>query len=78
MNVGTREHWLSDAACEIRGPFDAPELRDSILPLVFVGCISDAFDDETAAGRGAVDEARLLDDLAAATLRVTELRGTVV
>ena len=37
---------------------DAPELRDSILPLVFVGCISDAFDDETAAGRGAVDEAR--------------------
>lgn len=78
MDVGTLEQRLWDVACEIRGPLDAPRLEDSILPLVFVKRLSDVFDDETAPGRGAVDEAPPLDDLTPATLRVTELRGEVV
>lgn len=78
MDVGTLEHWLWDAACEISGPLDAPKLTDPILPLVFVRRLSEVFDDETAAGNCVADDARLLEDLTAATLRLTELRGEVV
>jgi type I restriction enzyme M protein len=46
MDVGTREQWLWDAACEIRGPLDAPKFKDYILPLVFLKRLSDVFDDE--------------------------------
>lgn len=46
MDVGTLEDWLWDAACEIRGPLDAPKFKDYILPLVFLKRLSDVFDDE--------------------------------
>ncbi len=48
MDVGTLEQWLWDAACEIRGPVDAPKFKDYILPLVFLKRLSDVFDDEVA------------------------------
>jgi len=48
MDVGTLEQWLWDAACEIRGPLDAPKFKDYILPLVFLKRLSDVFDDEIA------------------------------
>ena len=40
------ENWLCDAACEKRGPQDAPKFKDYILPLVFLKRLSDVFDDE--------------------------------
>lgn len=46
VDVGTLEQWLWDAACEIRGPLDAPKFKDYILPLVFLKRLSDVFDDE--------------------------------
>lgn len=46
MDVGQLEQWLWDAACEIRGPLDAPKFKDYILPLVFLKRLSDVFDDE--------------------------------
>lgn len=49
MDVATLEQWLWDAACEIRGPLDAPKFKDYILPLVFLKRLSDVFDDEVAA-----------------------------
>ena len=48
MDGGTLEQWLWDAACEIRGPLDAPKFKDYILPLVFLKRLSDVFDDEVA------------------------------
>lgn len=48
MAVGTLEQWLWDAACEVRGPLDAPKFKDYILPLVFLKRLSDVFDDEIA------------------------------
>ena len=49
MDVGQLEQWLWDAACEIRGPLDAPKFKDYILPLVFLKRLSDVFDDEVRA-----------------------------
>ena len=49
LDVSTLENWLWDAACEIRGPLDAPKFKDYILPLVFLKRLSDVFDDEVAA-----------------------------
>jgi type I restriction enzyme M protein len=46
MDVGTLERWLWNAACEIRGPLDAPKFKDFILPLIFLKRLSDVFDDE--------------------------------
>jgi len=40
------ENWLWDAACQIRGPLDAPKFKDYILPLVFLKRLSDVFEDE--------------------------------
>lgn len=48
LDVSTLEQWLWDAACEIRGPLDAPKFKDFILPLVFMKRLSDVFDDEVA------------------------------
>lgn len=48
MDVRTLEQWSWDAACEIRGPLDAPKFKDYILPLVFLKRLSDVFDDEVA------------------------------
>jgi type I restriction enzyme M protein len=48
MDPGTLGTWLWDAACEIRGPLDAPKFKDYILPLVFLKRLSDVFDDEIA------------------------------
>jgi type I restriction enzyme M protein len=52
VEVAQLEQWLWDAACEIRGPLDAPKFKDYILPLVFLKRLSDVFDDEIA-GLGA-------------------------
>ena len=38
--------WLWDAACQIRGPLDAPKFKDYILPLIFLKRLSDVFEDE--------------------------------
>ena len=46
MDAGVLEGWLWAAACEIRGPLDAPKYKDYILPLVFLKRLSDVFDDE--------------------------------
>jgi type I restriction enzyme M protein len=46
LDVKTLETWLWDAACQIRGPLDAPKFKDYILPLIFLKRLSDVFDDE--------------------------------
>lgn len=46
LNVKTLETWLWDAACQVRGPLDAPKFKDYILPLVFLKRLSDVFDNE--------------------------------
>ena len=65
MQLSTLEQWLWDAACEIRGPLDAPKFKDYILPLVFLKRLSDVFDDEIthlAAEFGDEDKALKLVD----------------
>lgn len=46
VDVPQLENWLREAACVIRGPVDAPKLKDYILPLVYLKRLSDVFDDE--------------------------------
>ena len=46
LDLKTLEQWLWDAACQVRGPLDAPKFKDYILPLVFLKRLSDVFDDE--------------------------------
>src|SRR3954468_20367652 len=46
LDVPALESWLWDAACQIRGPLDAPKFKDYILPLIFLKRLSDVFDDE--------------------------------
>src|ERR1700732_2986520 len=46
LDASTLESWLWDAACQIRGPLDAPKFKDYILPLIFLKRLSDVFDDE--------------------------------
>ena len=46
MDVSTLEGWLWDAACQVRGPLDAPKFKDYILPLIFLKRLSDVFEDE--------------------------------
>jgi len=46
LDVPTLETWLWDAACQIRGPLDAPKFKDYILPLIFIKRLSDVFEDE--------------------------------
>jgi type I restriction enzyme M protein len=46
LDVAAVEHWLWDAACQIRGALDAPKFKDYILPLVFLKRLSDVFHDE--------------------------------
>src|ERR687892_2322787 len=46
VDVPDLESWLWDAACQIRGPLDAPKFKDYILPLVFLKRLSDVFEDE--------------------------------
>jgi type I restriction enzyme M protein len=46
LDVSTLETWLWGAACQIRGPLDAPKFKDYILPLVSLKRLSDVFDDE--------------------------------
>src|SRR5580700_3166281 len=48
LDVPTLEGWLWDAACQIRGPLDAPKFKDYILPLIFLKRLSDVFDDEVS------------------------------
>ena len=48
LDVQALETWLWDAACQIRGPLDAPKFKDYILPLVFLKRLSDVFDDGVA------------------------------
>jgi type I restriction enzyme M protein len=46
LDLRTLESWLWDAACQVRGPLDAPKFKDYILPLIFLKRLSDVFDDE--------------------------------
>src|SRR5262249_2473971 len=48
LDVPALETWLWDAACQVRGPLDAPKFKDYILPLVFLKRLSDVFDDEVS------------------------------
>jgi len=48
LDVPALESWLWRAACEIRGPLDAPKFKDYILPLIFLKRLSDVFYDEIA------------------------------
>lgn len=46
LTVSALEDWLWEAACQIRGPVDAPKFKDYILPLIFLKRLSDVFEDE--------------------------------
>ncbi len=46
LDISTLESWLWKAACELRGPVDAPKFKDYILPLIFLKRLSDVFNDE--------------------------------
>ena len=46
LDLPALESWLWDAACQIRGPLDAPKFKDYILPLIFLKRLSDVFEDE--------------------------------
>lgn len=46
MDITTLENWLWEAACNIRGPLDAPKYKDYILPLLFYKRLSDVYEDE--------------------------------
>lgn len=48
LDVAALEQWLWAAACQIRGPLDAPKFKDYILPLIFLKRLSDVFDDDVA------------------------------
>lgn len=64
LDVGALETWLWDAACQVRGPLDAPKFKDYILPLVFLKRLSDVFEDELArqaAELGVQDASALVD-----------------
>jgi len=41
LDVKALETWLWDAACQIRGPLDAPKFKDYILPLIFLKRLSE-------------------------------------
>lgn len=79
MDVGTLGQWLWDAACEIRGPLDAPKFKDYILPLAFLKRLSDVVDDEVARPGYACDP-RLVDVLGSWSLSdcVSPQRSTPV
>jgi type I restriction enzyme M protein len=65
------EQWLWEAACQIRGPLDAPKFKDYILPLIFLKRLSDVFEDEVAR------VAEELGDLATAHKIVDKDHGVV-
>ncbi len=46
LDMQAMGQWLWKAACQIRGPLDAPKYKDYILPLIFLKRLSDVFDDE--------------------------------
>jgi len=46
LDMPALEQWLWDAACQIRGPLDAPKFKDYILPLIFLKRLNDVFEDE--------------------------------
>jgi type I restriction enzyme M protein len=59
------EQWLWDAACQVRGPLDAPKFKDYILPLIFLKRLSDVFEDEVqrvAEEVGGIETAQKLVD----------------
>ena len=64
LDVTSLEGWLWDAACQIRGPLDAPKFKDYILPLLFLKRLGDVFEDEVArngAELGMADATGLVD-----------------
>jgi hypothetical protein len=36
LDASTLDGWLWDAACQVRGPLDAPKFKDYTLPLIFL------------------------------------------
>ena len=63
LDVSALESWLWDAACQIRGPLDAPKFKDYILPLVFLKRLSDVFEDELAHLGQQFGDRRIADQL---------------
>lgn len=46
LSVGKLSLQELAAACNIRGPVDAPKFKDYILPLLFFKRLSDVYEDE--------------------------------
>ena len=46
LDMPALEQWLWNAACQVRGPLDAPKFKDYILPLIFLKRLNDVFEDE--------------------------------
>lgn len=63
LDVSTLEGWLWDAACQIRGPLDAPKFKDYILPLIFLKRLSDVFEDEVERLGGEFGDKEIAADL---------------
>ena len=64
MDTPALESWLWEAACQVRGPLDAPKFKDYILPLVFLKRLSDVFEDELerqAQALGVADASTLVE-----------------
>src|SRR5437870_8601189 len=64
LDVPALETWLWDAACQIRGPLDAPKFKDYILPLIFLKRLSDVFEDEIKRLEADLGDRKLADQLA--------------
>jgi type I restriction enzyme M protein len=46
MDLKELENWLWDIASILRGPVEAHNYKDYILPLIFLKRVSDVFEDE--------------------------------
>jgi type I restriction enzyme M protein len=66
LDVPALEQWLWRAACEIRGPLDAPKFKDYILPLVFLKRLNDVFEDEVARVASTVGDPEMAERLISA------------
>lgn len=66
LDVPALEQWLWDAACQIRGPLDAPKFKDYILPLIFLKRLNDVFDDEVDRVAASVGDRETAEQLVAA------------
>ena len=73
LDISALESWLWSAACQIRGPVDAPKFKDYILPLVFLKRLSDVFDDEVTRLGDQFGDRRLAEQLVEEDHRLVRL-----